>query len=446
MVLQDYIQRQTKAASLAVFRVLFGFVMAISIIRFWYNGWIEKLYLLPDFHFHYNGFEFIDVPGNFTYVIFIICFLSSLFVAIGLKYRIAIVLFFLSFTYIELLDKTTYLNHYYFVSVVSFLLILLPMHVNYSWDAYKNASLRSEYIPQWTVDVLKLMLALVYIYAGLAKLNSDWLLRAMPLAIWLPTKMDVPLLGALMHEKWMHYLFSWGGAIYDLSIVFLLYWNRTRLFAFGLVIIFHILTRVLFPIGMFPYIMIALTMIFFSGAFHEKLMQYFLSITPASDDCFQNGRSYTHSQMSSVSVLVISVFMMFQILFPLRSLFLSDNVYWTERGYRFSWRVMLMEKTGYANFKIVNGKSQKQFYVRNEDFLTSLQQKQMATQPDMILEYGQYLGQHFASQGHENVEVYVESYAALNGRISQAYIADDVNLMNIDYGELCNNHITALND
>ena len=81
------------------------------------------------------------------------------------------------------------------------------------------------------------------------------------------------------------------------------------------------------------------------------------------------------------------------------------ELFWTEEGYRFSWRVMLMEKAGYANFKIVDGKTKKSFYVNNADFLTSFQEKQMSFQPDFILEYAHYLGDHFSNQGHKNIEV-----------------------------------------
>ena len=461
MLLQDYIDKQTKAASLAVFRFLFGLIMAISIIRFWYNGWIEKLYLLPKFHFHYTGFDFIQVPGQWTYLLFIICFISAVGVCIGWKYRLSITTFFLCFTYIELMDKTTYLNHYYFVSVMSFLLIFLPAHAYYSVDAKHNKLIGSRYIPRWTVDIVKLMLAIVYIYAGLAKLNYDWIMLAMPLSIWLPTKMDIPLLGAVMHEKWLHYLFSWGGAIYDLSIVFLLLWKRTRVFAFIIVIVFHVLTRVLFPIGMFPYIMIAGTIIFFSPEFHEKFMEFVVRFFPFDKLMSRDGavaidqeEPPQNEHFNSVIGIhqipfvryILMAFMAFQLIFPLRCFFLTDNVYWTEQGYRFSWRVMLMEKTGYTNFKIVDSLSQKRFYVQNEDFLTSLQQKQMSTQPDFILEYAQYLAQHFSSQGHENIEVYVESYAALNGRPNQPFIDPNVNLLDVSYRELCQNHITPLHE
>ena len=141
-----YITKQTKAAPLAVFRILFGFMMLASIIRFWSFGWIETLYIEPIFSFSYYGFHWLPNLGQFTYLLFIICGVSAFSVAIGYRYRLAIVLFFLSFTYIELLDKTTYLNHYYFISCLSFLLIFLPATCYYSLDALRRRSISTTYV------------------------------------------------------------------------------------------------------------------------------------------------------------------------------------------------------------------------------------------------------------------------------------------------------------
>jgi len=444
--INKYLDQTTKAAPLAAFRIFFGLLMMLSIIRFWYHGWIEKLYLLPKMHFHYLGFEFVKVPGDYTYLLFVVCGLSALLVSLGYKYRVAIVIFFLTFTYIELMDKTTYLNHYYFISVLSFILIWLPAHRYFSVDAYKDSLVRSTYVKRWHIDILKMMLAIVYIYAGLAKLNSDWMLKAMPLTIWLPTKFDIPLIGSLMHEKWMHYLFSWGGAIYDITIVGFLLYKRTRVLAFIMVVIFHVLTRVLFPIGMFPYIMIFSAMIFFDHRFHDKLLEYLSKIFKINKSLFDKIETIRYDSIDKFAPIVLGVFMLFQLLFPLRFLAYPGNVFWTEQGYRFSWRVMLMEKTGYANYKIVNGVTGKRFYVQNDDFLTPTQQKQMSTQPDLILEYAHYLGNHFTSQGHEHVEVYVESYAALNGRKSQPFIDPNVDLMKEKINLSNRNFILPFND
>ena len=94
-------------------------------------------------------------------------------------------------------------------------------------------------VPKWTIDSVKVLLGIVYFYAGLAKINSDWLFKAMPLKIWLPSKYDIPLIGdLLMNQNWFHYAMSWSGMIYDLLIPFLLLYKKTRWFAFVLVVFF----------------------------------------------------------------------------------------------------------------------------------------------------------------------------------------------------------------
>ena len=274
-IIDKYIKTPVEAAPLAVFRVLFGLMMLLSIVRFWAYGWIDKFYLKPKFFFSYYGFEWVKPIGEFTYLIFIVCAISAILVALGYRYKLAIIVFFLSFTYIELMDKTTYLNHYYFISLLSFLMIFLPANAYYSLDAYRNPKRAFQYIPSWTINSIKMLLCIVYFYAGLAKLNSDWLLKAMPLKIWLPSKFDTPLIGSLLGEEWVHYAFSWTGALFDLCIPFLLLNKKTRIFAFVMVVIFHVLTRVLFPIGVFPFVMIISALIFFDARIHFKILGFF---------------------------------------------------------------------------------------------------------------------------------------------------------------------------
>ena len=185
----NYFKSQTNAAPLAVFRISFGILMCISIIRFWSKDWIELLYIIPNFHFSYYGFEWVKPLGIYTYLLFLICGIAAFSVAIGYKYRLSILVFFLSFTYIELMDKTTYLNHYYFVSVVSFIMLFLPCNAQFSIDAITSKK-SYKMVSNWTIDSLKLILGIVYLYAGLTKINSDWLLKAMPLKLWLKSKYD----------------------------------------------------------------------------------------------------------------------------------------------------------------------------------------------------------------------------------------------------------------
>lgn len=188
--LKTYFNSYTSTATLAFYRLAFGLMMLFSLIRFSVLGWIEKLYILPINRFTYYGFEWIPRLGNYTYLLFLIAIIAAFCFTIGFKYRIASIIFFLSFTYIELLDKTTYLNHYYFISIVSFVFIFLPANSYFSVDAKQNPKVSFQYVPKWNIDILKVLIAIVYFYAGLAKINSDWLIEAMPLKIWLPTNTE----------------------------------------------------------------------------------------------------------------------------------------------------------------------------------------------------------------------------------------------------------------
>lgn len=428
------INEQIPAAPLAFFRICFGVLMFISIVRFGAMGWIEKLYILPEFHFTYYGFAWVQPIGQGTYLLFILAGLSALAVAAGYRYQWAIITFFLSFTYIELMDKTTYLNHYYFISALSLLLCFLPAGKYFSLDSIRAGAPSRVWVPRWTIDSLKLLMAVVYFYAGLAKLNRDWLVDSMPLKIWLPGRYDLPVIGPLLEREWVAYAFSWGGAAYDLLIPFALLYRPTRKLAFLAVIIFHVLTRVLFPIGMFPYIMMVSALIFFDSGFHQSILDRLGRwVRYPYRAAEYTATSYVFSWQHFRSLCVV-VFFAVQLLLPFRYVLYPGPLFWTEEGYRYSWRVMLMEKAGSATFKVVDGATGSAFVVNNRDFLSSFQEKQMATQPDFIVEYAHYLRDHFASQGHQNIQIYVDSYVALNGKRSKPYIDPTVDLTQVTDG------------
>ncbi len=421
--------------------------MTISIIRFWQKGWIETLYLDPSFHFSFYGFEWVKPIGEYTYLIFLICATSAFLVAIGYKYYLSIIVFFLSFTYIELMDKTTYLNHYYFISILSFLMIFLPCNANFSVDNLINNK-KYTFVSKWNVDSIKMLLFIVYFYSGLAKINSDWLLNAQPLKIWLMSNYDLPIIGdTIMQKEWFHYAMSWSGMFYDLLIPFLLIYNKTRVYAFLLVVFFHLFTAVLFPIGMFPYIMIIAALIFFDPETHKKILIRITSFLNLSNikSAIKESRYFTN-QKEKFSLFIITIFFIFQIAFPFRHVFYPGELFWNEQGYRFSWRVMLIEKKGYSTFKIVDGDSEKSFYVMNEEFLTELQERQMSFQPDFILEYAHYLGNHFTDKGISQVEVYVDSYVTLNGRMNKRFINPHIDLMKEKRGFKNKEWILPLNE
>jgi hypothetical protein len=443
---KKYFQKLTSAAPLATFRIGIGLMITLSITRFWMNGWIDQLYIEPQYFFPFYGFEFVKPLGDYTYILFLICGISAFFVAIGLFYRIASVLLFLSFTYIELIDKSTYLNHYYFISLILLLMMFLPANRYFSVDAFKNKKINSDQIPQWCPDSIKLMVCLLYFFAGLAKLNSDWLIHALPLKIWLPARNDIPVIGPLFNYSAVHYFLSWAGCLYDLTIGFLLWHSSTRIWAYLTVVIFHGITALLFPIGMFPYVMIVTALIFFSGNFHKNLIKSIAKLFGIKKSFIYPRHSFSYKPATKFLLLTgFSIFFLIQVLLPFRYLLYKGELFWTEEGYRFSWRVMLIEKAGYAQFTVRDSDG-KFAIINNNDFLTILQEKMMSTQPDMILQYAHILRDHYKKLGFIAPQVYVDSYVALNGRSGRIMVDPSTDLAQQEESFRPKTWILPLND
>lgn len=356
------------------------------------KGWVKEFYIDPAYYFTYYGFEWVRPLGDVgMYVLYAVLAVSTFLIMVGLFYRVASVVFFLSFTYAELIDKTYYLNHYYFISLMAFLMIWLPAHRSFSLDVWRKPSLKVGLVPRWIVGAVRFQLATVYAFAGLTKLTYAWLFEAMPLKIWLAGRADLPVIGAFFDLPWVPYLFSWSGAIYDLTIVYFLLNRKTRIWAYAAVIVFHALTRMLFNIGMFPYIMILSTLIFFSSEFHQKIIdtvQGWFKKIPTHVETLKKSYKPASKQMAYG---VLSVFFVLQLLVAVRFLAYPGKLFWTEQGYRYSWRVMLAEKAGTAFFYIVDKETGGKIEIDNRHYLTETQEKMMSYQSDMILQYAHYL-------------------------------------------------------
>ena len=428
-------------ASTAAFRILFGLLGVAAVVRFVANGWVSELYIEPTYHFSYYGLGWIEAwPGWGMYLHFALLGLASLCVALGYRYRLSIAAFFLLFTYIELIDQTTYLNHYYFVSLISFIMIFLPTSRIASLDSRRSpAGKSSPTIPLAALWILKGQVGLVYIFAGVAKLNADWLFHAEPLGIWLYNSTDTPLIGAFVRESWVSYAMSWAGASFDLTIVGWLLWRRTRPFAYVALVMFHVATGVLFPpIGMFPWIMIGATLIFFDPDWPAHLLRRLRrrdsKLPIAIPVPLPSTEPRSLSWPVRAAFLLGAIFLAVQVLGPLRHLAYPGNVRWTEEGYRFSWRVLVTEKTGLVKFRVNSLATGGERLVYPEEYLTPTQVERMAYQPDMILATAHIIRDDFVDRGHEGVEVRADAYVTYNKRPSARLIDPEVDLARIDSG------------
>ena len=379
---------------LIVFRISFGLILFISTLRFILKGWVIDLYIKPTYFFTYYGFDWINpVSNNFIYIVFFLLLVCSLMITLGLFYRYSSLLFFILFTYIELIDKTNYLNHYYFISLISFLMIFLPANRFFSVDNIIGKCNECTIVKAWQINIIKLQVGIVYLFAGVAKLNYHWLIEAQPLTNWLKHQSDFPIIGSLFLYDTTAYLFSWAGAIFDLVIFFVLANKKYRVYGYVIVVVFHILTSIMFPIGVFPLVMIVATLIFFSDQFHQNVLS-FLGKKNTSIS-IKNKEDNQENKVDKLIKAALISFFIIQLLIPFRYLLYPGKLFWTEQGYRFSWRVMLIEKAGYAQFYIHEPKMKRKMLIETRNYLTPQQEKMMSTQPDMILQFAHYLSSEF---------------------------------------------------
>ena len=443
--INNLINKKANIAPLVVFRIIFGFMMAISTLRFILKGWVEDLYVTPTYYFTYYGFDWVNpFDGPTMHLLFWVMFACAILIMLGLFYRINIIIYFLLFTYIELVDKTNYLNHYYFISCISFILMFLPANRSFSLDCFFGICQIKNYCSSWMINCIKLQIGIVYLYAGISKLNYHWLFEAEPLINWLKHLSDFPIIGELLMFDTTAYVFSWFGAIFDLTIFFILINNKYRIWGYLVVVIFHIFTSIMFPIGVFPLVMIASTLIFFSDNFHNKVIEFLSKLFFIKKE-HSNSERYSYPLYSKKIIGIIYVlFFTLQLLLPFRFLLYPGKLFWNEQGYRFSWRVMLIEKAGYAQFYVHEPKKDRKMLINNKDYLTPQQEKMMATQPDMILQYAHFLRDEFTdsliveSNGEKiqlnKPKITADVRVSLFNKGSKVFVDPNVNLSNINRG------------
>jgi vitamin K-dependent gamma-carboxylase len=117
-----------------------------------------------------------------------------------------------------------------------------------------------------------------------------------------------------------------------------------------------------------------------------------------------------------------------QLALPLRFLLYPGDVNWTEDAFRFSWRVMLVEKAGSVELAVETAQPARRFTVHPARELSALQYKMMSTQPDMIHEYALAVAERLRAGGHAGIAIHADAWASLNGRPSQRLIDPRVNL------------------
>jgi uncharacterized membrane protein YphA (DoxX/SURF4 family) len=348
-------------ASLAIFRIAVGLVMILeawSLVRpsASTNGrvMLDTYYTGTDIHFHfpYAWFEWVPVLSNqWMHALVAILAGASLLVAVGLFYRIAAVILFLAWGYFYVIEstRTYWMSYYYLELLVTFLLIWMPAARRYSVDAWlRRKILKNQQpltIPNACLLLLRLQLLIAYFYAGVAKLNSDWLLNAVPMKNFLATAASRHFQGILWVQDLLHsvsfaYFLSWSGALFDVSIGFLLLARKTRFAGFVLLLLFHAFNHfVLFDdIIWFPLLGVTTATIFFEPDWPEKIWRR-LKRTKLKTLGGENRELQLVSQFRNPIAVLILFWLGVQILLPIRHYFIAGDGRFTWEGLPFSWRL-----------------------------------------------------------------------------------------------------------
>ena len=417
-------RRPVAADSVAVFRIGFGLVAMVGSLRFLARGWVDSLYLAPEHHLTYAGFGWVQpLPAPWMHAHMVALAALGACVAPGYRHRLAAALFTAGFAYAELIDAALYLNHYWFMTLAGLLLALLPVHHRWSLDARTGRVAPSRSVPAAVVWTLRAQVAVVYVFAGLAKLNGDWLLRAQPMQLWLADRTHLPVVGPLLDEPLVAYAASWSGALFDCTVVGWLLWRRSRPWAYGVLVAFHLITGALFQIGIFPWVMIVGALVFFAPDWPARLARGRSSRPPVASA----EASRTQIQRPAAAALIVLAAV--QLLLPLRHYVYDGNVRWTEEGYYWSWRVMITEKAGHVEFRVTDPATGRAWTAGPELVLADWQAEQADTRPDLIHATALLIADHYAREHIAPVEVRADAWVSMNSRPARRIVDPDVDLV-----------------
>ena len=325
-----------------------------------------------------------------------------------------------------LLDQARYLNHFYLISLVSFLLVFVPAERALSVDALLRPRMRSDVTPAWTLWLLRAQIGIPYFYGGIAKLNNDWL-RGEPMRMWLAGKRDFPLIGPFFTEDWMVYQFVVGGLLLDLLVVPLLLWTRNAALRVrsGRRVSPRQRAALLDRIMIFPWFMICATLIFFPPDLFRRIARALRQSATASSRVPQVDNPVARgddvpvadalSGQQTACLAFLALYLTVQVLVPLRHFAYPGNVSWTEEGHRFSWHMMLRSKRADTRFSVSDPAGGQGWFVDPRRYLLRHQLEEMVTRPDMILQFSRYLADETRRQGYPDVQVRARVMASLTG-------------------------------
>ncbi len=419
-------------SALIIFRVFFGFLIAAESFGAIFTGWVTRTLVEPKFTFNFIGFDFLQpLPGNGMYFYFAVMGILGLFVMLGYKYRWSMLGYTVLWAGVYFMQKSSYNNHYYLLLLLCIVMSILPAGNYFSIDVKQNPLLKKIAMPRWCLLIIIAQLWIVYTYASVAKFYPDWLDYTVAKNL-MAGRANYPIVGPILQNHWAHVSVTYFGILFDLLVIPLLLWKRTRFTIFCLGIFFHLFNSIVFQIGIFPYLSLAFSVFFFSK---EKIHHIFMKKKE-----FYNKAEIIVPSYKQFLISIAILWFLIQITLPIRHWFIPGDVLWTEEGHRMSWRMMLRGRSGTTNFYIVDKNDPKstQKYVNKHEYLSKKQLRLVSTKPDAMWQFAQRLKKEHANEG-KDISVFVKSNVSINGKKRKKFIDPEVDLANVPWNYFTTN-------
>lgn len=413
---------------LGLFRIIFGVFMSYEMIRYFQMDLIKNAFILPQVKLQY--FDCIRVmPEPIMRILLALLFIAALLITLGLFFRVACLFFGTGYLYVFLLDKGIYNNHIYLFILLSFLLASTHADDFISFKRAKKGSAVATKIPYWELFIFQLQFAIVYFYGGLAKINPEWLVRMEPITSMVNSFPPNHTLAFFYKHSSQIPLLTYGGMLFDLIIPFMLWFKKTRKIALFPLIFFHLSNSIVFDdIGIFPFVMIFSTLLYFD----KSEIPFLRNVLSTSAAKAKQPEMALHK--NSFTRYFLIGFFVFQFLFPFRGFFLPHHLDWTSIGNRFAWRMKIQTRVqNKIAFTIQDGPASEPLKVEMNTFVNPMQILSISSDPRAVLSMAKILAQEGKKRKMKDPIVKAEVFVGWNGRPPAYLVNPETDLSKVSY-------------
>lgn len=455
--------RPKDPASLGVVRALFGLLMVFDIPEERGLSEIDVKWGDPSICY-FPLFNFLSpLPLPWMGIIYLIMWCGAMGIMLGFMFRISCLSFLVPYWYLFFLDKSVWNNHSYLYGIVG--VLLLGSNANFYWslDCYLGTVRANTHVPLWNYTALRFQFFLLYFYAGLKKMDRDWL-EGYSMTHLNQHWIFEPFKLLLTSEQVDYWIVHVAGFLLDLTIGFWLLFDKTRPYAFFFCSSFHLMNSRLFTIGMFPYVCLASLPIFSHADWPRKFFKLLKTSDQITlhqnDNCMYHsisGKKGKYSKKKSepspsnltwkhnvvVSLLLCHVGL--QVFLPYSHFITKGYNNWTNGLYGYSWDMMVHSwDTILVVVKVVDNDSGKEHFIDSEAWVLN---NRWTKHADMIVQYGQCLKRNLMREREKNVKLndyitsdnislYIDVWSSLNGRFQQRMFDPRVNILTARWAPL----------